>query len=372
MSDVVSQARTRTEPVMTLQIPTHRGCAAAGRRVLLLILVMLLLTACGRGSVSTPTGTSGASETARVQVVTLEPMEFEVRRYWSGQLQPLRSRVLNAPRNGEVDFLAVREGDRVNRGELLVGIASAEIEARRPVLENRQARLAEQLQRWERMVEREAAGQADVTEALIRMLEVSEALAELEATLETLSVRAPVSGWVNATFVERGSKVAEGQSLMALDDDDALGVRLVVPARDTAFLAATEHLHFESDADESLVLDRIVYGDSDRRGFAVVDLYLAGAADNRRMHVDVVYERREEALVVPWTAVARTGGATWVARVSSDDPARIERREVSLGRAHEAGVEVVDGLSAGDRVVRYEPRAHPEGAQVVASEVRGR
>lgn len=335
-----------------------------------LCVATLVLAGCdGRDATSQPADVSNTSAD-RVQAVTLEPVELTARRYWSGQLRPLRVRVLTSPRQGEVEHLAVREGDRVESGQSLVRVKSVEMEARRPVLEDRQARLSEQLRRWERLAEREAAGEADVTEALVRLLEVSEALAEVRAALEALDLRTPVSGWVNETFVETGSKLAEGQQLVSLDDDSAFGVRLVVPAPETSYLASGEHLEVRGEDGTTWQIERAIFRDADRRGFVTVDLYLEGAVDNRRAPMEVVYTRREQVLVVPWTAVARDGQATWVARVRGDDEARIERTEVELGRAHEAGVEVIDGLSAGDRVVRFEPRAHPDGHRVIAIEPR--
>ena len=71
------------------------------------------------------------------------------------------------------------------------------------------------------------------------------------------------------------------------------------------------------------------------------------------MHVSVVLEERP-AVLIPEQAVLAEGGSTYVFIVADG---RAERREVRLGQREAGTVEVLDGLAAGELVVRARPAA---------------
>lgn len=358
-----------------MSLLSETWCSGAGHHtrrmapgsVITVLAAALLLGGCSREDASAPaTGASRiADDTVPVAAASVTTHTLDTRRRWSGQLQPLRALPVQAPRHGQVLAVEVREGDRVSEGDVLVRIGGPDMQARRQVLDARREQLREQLGRWERLAEARAAGAAEVTEAQLRLLEVEEMLAEVDATLGTYTVRSPVSGVVAARLVDPAAMVSEGQALLQLEDVRSRGVRLVVPARDTAYLQHLDRLELLSDEDSPLRVQRIVYGEAQQRGFTTVELHVDGGSDARRMGVDVVYRAEEQVLVVPWTAIAGEDGRNWVALIE-DDPPRVQRRDVTLGRAHPQGVEVLEGLVEGDRVVRYEPRSYPEGQRVEA------
>jgi membrane fusion protein, multidrug efflux system len=322
----------------------------------------LLAPGCGDGG---GRGSSGESP-IRVAAHVVELEELEVRRGWTGRLEPLRSVAVQAPRDGRVSAVLVRDGERVAAGTVLVRMTGPDLEGRRTALEGRREELEADLGRWERLARDGAATAGEVAEARLRLLQVREQFAELEALEESYVIRAPVAGRVYGSTSGPGALATAGQNLMVVEDHDSWGVRLSVPAWEAPLFENPERLRLR-DGLEMTAVHRIAFASEAAPGFVRVDLYLDGASPSRR-GIEVEYRAMEEVLLVPWTAVAGEGDHHWVARIVPGDPARIERSSVELGRAHPRGVEVVSGLEAGDWVVRYEPRSHPAGRAVTPVE----
>lgn len=328
---------------------------------LVLLGTVALLPACGSGD------GDGSPEDPRptaVSVLTLEVQEVELERHWTGRMEPLRTLSVQAPQEGRVAHVVARDGDQVHSGEVLLQLEGPDLQARRSVLEERRIQLVEELARWRRLGEAGAAGPGEVAAANLRLLEVQEEAAALDATVETYVIRSPVSGQVYGSTVSPGSNVGAGQILLGVDDESSMGVRLVVAASETEFLERLDRLILRDDRGNELSVDRIAFASDLHPSFVRADLYLHENGARGRRGVTVTYLASEQLLLVPWTAVASDGDRNWVARVADGDPPTVERVAVELGRAHPDGIEVLGGLVPGDRVIRYEPRSHPEGRQI--------
>lgn len=328
----------------------------------------LLAAGCGEGT--DPPEPEAAEAAVDVEVWTVRTETVQERRQWSGRLEPLRALTVRAPRRGRVASLEVRDGDRVQQGDVLARLHAPDLEARRGVLEERLEHLEEELTRWRRLAEAEAAGPGEVSDAVLRVLEVRELLAEVEADLQGYVLRAPGSGQVAGTAVGVGSEVEAGEPVVRVDDAASQGVRITVPAQEASLLERADRLSVRDELGNPLEVDRVVYSPDEHPGFAQAELFLTGGVNGRVGQVDVAYEAAEEVLIVPWTSVASDAEGHWVAVVAGE-PGRVERRFLELGRAHPDGIEVRHGLEAGERVIRYEPRAHPEGGVVRPMEPGG-
>jgi len=329
--------------------------------VLLLMAVAPAVVGCDDG-----TGGAGASppQPAPVAVWTVGSTEVEVERHWSGRLEPLRTIAVQAHRGGTVAGVLVRDGDAVRPGEVLVRMEGPDLEARMTALEARRRQLEGELERWRRLAGAGAAGGGEVAAATLRLLEVQEQVSELESNRESYLIRSPADGRVHGITVGPGANVGAGQLLLEVDDGAAMGIRLVIPSAETGFLEEVERLRVRDDRGEELRLDRVAFSSDPHPAFVRADLYLAEGAAGGRRSATVIYRVTRDVLLLPWTAVASDADRDWVALLVEGDPVRVERRTVEVAGAHAGGLEVAAGVVAGDRVVRYEPRSHPEGRAV--------
>lgn len=334
---------------------------------LLTVLFIGLLAGCGSAGEGGVGGSrAGGEAPLPVAAWTVTAETVVVERQWHGRLEPLRVHSVQAPRAGRVAEVAIRDGDSVRAGAVLIRMEAPDLDARRVVLAERLDFLVSELERWKTLAATGAAGPAEVSAAELRVLEVRDETSQLDSFTESYLVRAPASGIVNGLAVNPGANATDGQVLLQVDDASALGVRLVIPALETAFLESAASLTLQDDRGGTFPIERVVLTSDPHPAFARADLYVRGASGHRA--VTVRYRAEEEIITVPWTAVASDGEGQWVAAIRAGEPERVERRRVEIGRAHAGGIEVLDGLAPGERVVRYEPRSIPDGRAVLPRE----
>jgi multidrug efflux system membrane fusion protein len=343
-----------------------RTIGRAGRRLAIAVAILLPIGTVGCGEGDQP---GGGEVPVTVAAWTVAADSITVERQWHGRLEPLRSYAVQAPREGRIATVAVRDGDLVRAGDLLLRMEGPDLEARRGVLNERLEFLESELERWRTLAEKGAAGPAEISAASLRVLEARDETSQLESHTESYLVRAPASGVVNGTTVSRGTNATNGQILLYVEDRAALGVRLIVPALETSFLEEAGRLTLQDDRGNEFPIERVVISSDPHPSFVRADLFVRGTGGHRA--ATVRYRSAEEALSVPWTAVASDGDRHWVAVILDGEPQRVERRHVELGRAHDGGIEVRSGLAPGDRVVRYEPRSLADGRAVLPRELAG-
>jgi multidrug efflux pump subunit AcrA (membrane-fusion protein) len=81
------------------------------------------------------------------------------------------------------------------------------------------------------------------------------------------------------------------------------------------------------------------------------------------VRVEIVAERRPDALAVPIEAVMHEGEDTFVMVAGPD--AKAHKRQVALGLSTPALVEILGGVTAGDRVIVQGQQGLPDGAAIV-------
>ncbi len=338
---------------------------AAMRSSVIIGLAVWLMVGCS-SKADPPSEEDAESTTAReVEVHSVHEATVIDKRRWSGQLQALSVHPVRAAHRGVIQGMEVREGDRVDAGDVIARIAGPAAGDRRAVLSERIDHLRQEWKRWEGLAERGAAGPAEVNEAKLRLLEAEQQRAELEGDFTGAVLRSPVTGWVRSLQLASGTNVSAGDVIAEIADASTMGIELEIADMETAHLAeASTELVVRDQHGQEYSIDRVVFDDAEHPAFVAARLYLDDVDDNRRRRIEVTYEKAQQVVIAPWTAVAVDDDRRWVAAVDADTGA-IERRSVELGRAHQDGVEVVDGLRVGDTVMRYEPRSVGDGEVVI-------
>lgn len=328
--------------------------------LLLLAALAPSLAACG----STHVDGAEVPERREGRAVAARQVELDTWLEVSGRAEPIEEATLSTRLMGQVLEVAVREGDRVGEGALLVRIDASDLAARRRQVEAQLAQ-AEAAQREARLAATRIralfadsaaprahldAAEAGLARADGAVTQAQAARAEVDALAAYAEIRAPFAGTLTRRFVDAGAFAAPGAPLVTVQN----GARLRVSAAGGP------------DAVRGL-----------RRG-AVLEVVIEGvnatgtvegvvpAADGRTWTVNVVVDNaagrflpqsaatlrlpagRGPALVVPLAAV-RTEGDLASVRVVRNGAA--ELRWVRLGRPTGDDVVVEAGLAAGDSVL---------------------
>ncbi len=299
-----------------------------------------------------------------VATVEVELDEISLERRWQGVLLPLNKVHLQAPVSGMLAELSVVEGQIVNKGDVLAQVESPELLARRSILAQRIESLKGELQRWERLAAATAAGPGEVQEARLRLLESDEQLEEIEARIARGTLRSPVNGRIVQLSTAHGASIEEGSPILWIEDHNSVGMRLRIAAIEARYFDNTDNLKLiHSNIEHHEISGITVKADEANPNFLNAEVRISGVEQFWPSVADLVYSQHRDAIIVPWTSVARDADQHWLAVVDAES-GLISRRPVVLGSGHERGIEVREGLAEGELVVRFEPRSHPEGRQV--------
>jgi len=281
---------------------------------------------------------------------------------------PQAQSAVGAAAAGRVEQILVRAGEVVKAGAPLLTIESADASAARATLDQSSTRLASAETVYRRNVEMVAKGvglEAERQEAEARLKEARteherarQAVALIGAgSGSRITVRAPTTGVVVAIRVAVGAMVAPGgEALLELGDPARLQAVADVAESDLRRIAAGQEAEVELPALAARVAAKVesynprVDPESRR---AQVYLGLAQRVDGLRAGMLAQIALRvgaQQGISVPVATVLIKDGKRRVVYVERPDGG-FELREVQIGRNRDGRVEILRGLTAGERVV---------------------
>jgi RND family efflux transporter MFP subunit len=180
-------------------------------------------------------------------------------------------------------------------------------------------------------------------------------LALARQMLEDTVLRAPIDGAVRERQVTVGEFRSAGTPVLTIVQTNPLRLRVAVPERAAASLRGGQPVRVRVEGDTTSYDGKLV-----RLGAAIDEanrtLPVEAAVANPHgalrpgmfATADIIVDRAEEAVVVPADALVTFAGVQKVLLVK-EGKAREQR--VRVGRRHNGGVEIVEGVKAGDVVI---------------------
>jgi len=364
------------------------------RRYLLIALALLLLVGLGflyRKGMLTP-----ALEVQVATVQNIYPSQTFTLLNASGYVVAQRKAAVASKVTGRLVFLAVEEGSRVTKGELIARLESEDTKAARDQaqanvvaashnLDQAKAELKDASLNYTRRKELAAGGYIaqsdfDAAEARYRKAEAAVAaqeatlrastagLREAEVMLEYTNIRAPFDAVVLTKNADIGDIVtpigaaAEAKAaVVTIADMDSLQVEVDVSESniqqvkvgqpceirldslpETRFPGKVHMIVPTADRTKASVLVKVAFAEKDPR---VLPQMSAKVAFLSR---PVAEDERKPLRAVPAATIVSADGQSAVFAVRSD---RVEKVPVRLGRQLGDMTEILDGLQVGDRVV---------------------
>lgn len=276
-----------------------------------------------------------------------------------GTLEPNEQVDLSLNASDRITALYFEDGERVRAGKTLLSLAQREQTA---LVESAEADVEEatrQLERVVRLAEAEAVSQSELDRAQ-RDLDSAEAnLRALQSRQKDRVLVAPFDGILGFRRVSVGSFVRPGDVVATLIDDSEMNLDFDVPSLftrsiqpGTAIIAETDDLPGEVFEGTIATLDNridpVTRSIRARAKLPNPDQFLRSGMF---MRVTVTADPRRN-LAIPEEAVQPVGPRTYVWRVTPEgDALKARRVEVQLGQRADGYIEVVSGLTAGDKVI---------------------
>ena len=298
----------------------------------------------------------------------------------SGSLKAVDSAMVKARVAAEVKTLAVREGDRVQAGQLLGRLDTTEVGLRLRQAEDQAQAAQAQLDIAQRTLDnnKSLVGQGFISKNALdtsvssaagaqATLQAARATAELaRKAVRDSEIRAPISGLVSQRLVQPGERVSVDARLLEIVDLSRLELEAAVAPEDVLSLRVGQAAQVQIDGLAASVPARVArINPSAQSGTRSVTAYLrlepdaatAGALRQGLFARGTIRLQQRQTLVVPVSALRLDqalpyllvveGGAAQARNVKTGS-----RGEVLIDGRTEAAVDVTDGAAEGAVVLR--------------------
>jgi len=302
-------------------------------------------------------------------VVTAEASDLAERVELYGTVEAAKTAAISSRVMANVVAVPVKPGDLVSQGDVLVEIDPAtakgqESQAKGALAQARAAlSLAERnYQRYQALVKSGSASELELDMARMQFDQAKGAVQQGEGAVESASsvaresrVTAPFAGRIAARMVEPGDLAAPGRPLVTLES--AAGRRLVVPVPASTAAASGlrtgQQISVRIDGAPTeitcVVVEMSPGADPASHTFtAKIELPGAPVAAGLTGRAFLDAGKRKTVLV-PESAVLRSGGLPMV--VTRDAEGKARSRAVTTGDARDGKIEILSGLSGGEKVL---------------------
>ena len=321
-----------------------------------LISVTMLAGCQEQESVAVAESTSPGIPAVPVSVMVIEPVAMQDVIYLPGETEAFEDVQVAANIAGRVDWIGPREGQQVDKGDLL---AKIDVSALKASLDRAEAayKLADDLyQRRLRLYEHKIIAKEELDQS-----ETQRALAL--ADLKQIKVRynhgfpkSPITGIMNYLYVEEGEYADVGKPLAEIVNIDKIKINVRVPELDVRFVNLGQQTPLKIDA----FPDRTFMGTIDFVSFkadpATKTFLVRSVIDNPYYDIRpgmigrVAFVRRviPDAIAAPIFTLIDKGGER-IVFVEKDGVA--ESRTISIGVIEGDRVQITSGLNPGDHLI---------------------
>lgn len=309
------------------------------------------------------------SEAIAVQLTQAQTARIDKSFTAQGNFKPIQSLTLLAETSGQIKQVLKRKGDRVQTGELLVQVEANTMNADLATVQANLGKARRDLGRFEKLAAGEAITKRQLEEARLAVKALEGQLVNARQRVSKTRITAPISGEINEIYVEIGSFLNMGTRLYDIVNVDRLKLNVKVSESEVLLIRKGDQVAVKADviatdtyqgkvtaiaaqADNSLKYDVEIEVKNTGQSSLRAGMYGTAAfavADTR------------EALLLPRQAIVGSlqDPAVYVVK---NNVARLKK--VKVGTVTQDQVEIVQGLSAGEKVVKSGQINLQDGVQV--------
>ena len=276
----------------------------------------------------------------------------------SGTLQPSLEVRIASPIPEVVDQVLVKEGQAVQRGQVLARFRTSAVEPAALSAEAQRRKAEADYARMQNLYKEGAVSEQDVESAEVALRAAQAGEASAKKRLDESTVRAPASGVISKRAVDSGDRVKDGDLLFVLVNTRELEFEATVPSEFVSRVRVGAPVTLSVSGLDSGLTGRVA------RVNATVDeatrqvkVYLTVANHDARLVGGlfatgrIVLQQVTNAVAVPAAALhTDANGKSYVLVIEGG---RIARRDVAAGATDEQAslVEIKNGLQGGETVI---------------------
>ena len=291
----------------------------------------------------------------QVDVFIVKPDVIEDRIFTTGTLTSNEEVELASESSGLIQNLSLREGQEVDKGELLVKINDSELKAQLKRADFRLNLAEDREKRQQQLLDKGGISQEEYDATLNEVNVLRAEVSLINAQIDKTEIRAPFTGKLGLKYISEGSYINPSSKIATLQDIDPIKIDFSIPERYASQIEVGNKVTFTVQGLET-PLQAEVYAkepriDSDTRTLQVRarssnpdGKLLPGAFADLELTLKTI----EDAKMVPTISLVPElqGQKVFILKNGVVEP-----RSVTTGLRNEAKVQIIEGVEVGDTVL---------------------
>jgi membrane fusion protein, multidrug efflux system len=297
------------------------------------------------------------SEAISVQLT--EPQTGKLDRSFTaqGNFKPIQTLALMSETSGQVKSVLKRKGDRVRAGELLLVVEANTMNADLATAQANYEKSQRDLGRFENLAAGEAITKRQLEDARLAVRTTHAQLVAAKQRVNKTRITSPINGEINEIYVEVGSYLGMATKLYDIVNVDRLKLNVKVDEGQVLLIRKGNKVNVKADAGASENIQGTVTAiaaQADNTLKYDVEIEVKNPAKNTLragMYGTAAFDIKDtrDALLLPREAIVG----------SIQDPAVYvvvnniaQLKKVKIGTVTQEQIEILEGLTAGEKVVR--------------------
>ena len=340
----------------------------------LIIILIILLPKIFSSNESQPNNNSanGMSAVVPVKAHVIKAEKLSNTIYSTGTIFANEEVELRSEVSGKVTQILFKEGSFVNKGDLLVKINDAELQAQLKRAESK-VKLSEEKEFRQRQLRNSNLISQEDYDNTLGELDVNKADLELiKAQIDKTEIKAPFSGVVGLRSVSEGSYVTTSTIIAKLQNLNALKIDFSIPERYSSQVKIGDELQFKVSGSNTVfqakiyaIEPKIDPGTRTLQIRAICNKYDRGLVAGAFANVELSLNNNNDAILIPSIAIVPElkGQRVYLFKNGIVTPQQVE-----IGIREEKTVQITSGLTVGDTVITSGILLIKPGSQVTISE----
>jgi membrane fusion protein, multidrug efflux system len=278
----------------------------------------------------------------------------------SGAVEPVREAFISPEINGQIGHIAVREGDRVKKGQMLAKINTEVTDRTIKELETSLSLATDVFERQKRLWEQRIGSEIQFLEAKNNKENLENRLATLHAQLDMAIINSPIDGFIEKINQKHGEMAAPGMVLMHIIDLSEMLIKADVSERFMPDIGEGDEvvLRFPSypGFSKTTIVKRIGNVVNPNNRTFEVELRLQNPDNmlkpNMVAVIDVNDYSADNSLVVPSKVIKEdlNGKYLYIAHKQNEDWIA-RKRYIVAGRTYLGETRIESGLEVNDKII---------------------
>ncbi len=308
-----------------------------------------------------------------VEIDTVKTTTFVQTLEFPGVAQPIEMRTVSAEMGGRVLAAPAEEGDRVEKGDLLLRVDARNSAAQIKLLKSQVSSAQREYNRIKNLAAEGLATPQQVDQIQSQLEQSKLGLNQARVGQGMSTVKSPFTGVVAMKMLEVGEYAGPGQPIVQLIDTSTIKLDVTIPESMISFIKVGDDVQVKFTA-----IDKTVTGKVVRRGVTVtqptqtfpIEINIPNESGDlmpgMRARVVIPKLTIADAVVVPRDALLEGvfQREAMVITDRKDDIAQAELRVVEIGESRGNRIVIKSGLQAGDKLITQGHRNVVNGTTV--------